>query len=323
MVCNKGEIVVAKKKYQVAGRVVGAKAKGIPNARVEAWDKDLLVDDQVASAVTDKDGRFKIEFDSSRFRELFFDRKPDLFFKVYINDKLAKSTEDSILWNVEAKKTEVTIEVIAAGGPKGESVMAKKPKDNGPTDDIKPNGPKLGIPKPGGPRPKDPKPKGPGPRPTGGGPKPKDGGPKPKDGGPKPKDGGPKPKDGGPKPKDGGPKPKDGGPKKNGPKDKGKGKKGKKQPWYGPGSFVSVIISRKCALELLTALTLALGFPSPPKKKKKKGKKGGKGKGGEGKGGGGKGGGGKGGGGKGGGGKGGGGKGGGGVGGKLRGGSRR
>jgi outer membrane protein assembly factor BamB len=101
-------------KYLILGRVISRISRqGIPNLRVEAWDKDLIVDDLVASAVTDATGAFRMEFDSSYFRELFVDRQPDLFFRVFDGGKLIKSTEDSVLWNVGAE-TDITIEVDVA-----------------------------------------------------------------------------------------------------------------------------------------------------------------------------------------------------------------
>lgn len=239
---------MAKKKYQVVGRVVSSDSlEGIAGARIEAWDKDLLVDDKVGSAVTGVDGSFKIEFDSSRFSALFLDRKPDLFFKVFYDGRLVKSTEDSVLWNIKAGKTEITIEVDIAVGLKGANVMPKKTGAGRlNSKSLKSAATKLAGAKSGGSKPKGPKTSG---TPSGG--------------------------------------------KKGGKKGKGK------SPYSS--DFVCVVISRKCAIELLTAISLALGSPSP---KKKKGKKGGKGsKGGSGKSGGGKGSSGKGGGGKGGGGK--------------------
>jgi hypothetical protein len=98
------------KKYQIVGRVVSSR-QGVPNIRVEAWDKDLLANHLVSSAVTGADGRFQMQFDASYFSELFLDRQPDLFFKVFYGDQLIKSTEDSVLWNVAAGKTEIVIEV--------------------------------------------------------------------------------------------------------------------------------------------------------------------------------------------------------------------
>src|SRR3989442_396193 len=103
---------MADEKYRILGRVISRSSQqGVPNARVEAWDRDLLVDDLVGSAVTDANGVFQMEFDSSYFRELFADRQPDLFFKVFYEDKLVKSTEDSVLWNVDAGEKEIVLEV--------------------------------------------------------------------------------------------------------------------------------------------------------------------------------------------------------------------
>src|SRR4051794_23561868 len=103
---------MAKEQYLIVGRVISRTSQqGVPNLRVEAWDKDLIVDDLVGSAVTDDEGAFRMEFESSYFRELFSDRQPDLFFKVFDGSKLVKSTEDSILWNVDAGETGVVIEV--------------------------------------------------------------------------------------------------------------------------------------------------------------------------------------------------------------------
>ena len=102
-------------KYRIIGRVISSSSRqGVAGARVEAWDKDRHVDDLVGSAVTDDDGFFVIEFDSSYYRELFADRRPDLFFKVFLQDKLIKSTEDSVLWNVDKHDIPVSIEVDIA-----------------------------------------------------------------------------------------------------------------------------------------------------------------------------------------------------------------
>jgi len=57
------------KTYTITGRVIDEKTKkGIPNLRVEAWDKDLLFDDFLGESKTDKDGKFTIELDAARFR---------------------------------------------------------------------------------------------------------------------------------------------------------------------------------------------------------------------------------------------------------------
>jgi hypothetical protein len=211
---------MAKKKYQAVGRVVDRNSRqGVPDARVEAWDKDLLFDDLLGSAVTGADGSFKINFETSSFFDLFLEQKPDLFFKVYYGGRLVGSTEDSVLWNIKAGKTEKTIEVDIAGGPKsgagGSKGEHKMPK--GKTGDtLKSKPPKSAGYKQGG--------------------------------------------------------------KKDGKGGKG-GKDGKQKKGPSPylGDFVTLTVSRKCAIEFLTQLSVALGSPSP-KKKKKKGKKDDKGK---------------------------------------------
>lgn len=100
------------KSFIINGQVRDSKTqKGIPNLKVEAWDKDLLFNDIVGSAITDDSGEFRIEFSEAHFREWFLDRKPDLFFKVYKGCRLITSTEKTVLWNIKKKSKSVAIEV--------------------------------------------------------------------------------------------------------------------------------------------------------------------------------------------------------------------
>ncbi|HEY0171737.1 MAG TPA: neuraminidase-like domain-containing protein [Pyrinomonadaceae bacterium] len=106
--------------YQINGRVVGRDSgRGVPGLRVEAWDKDLVVPDMVGSAVTDSQGRFRIEFSVGYFRELFLDRRPDLFFRVFSGKKQVASTEETVMWNVSAGSIPVEIVVPPSGGGDG------------------------------------------------------------------------------------------------------------------------------------------------------------------------------------------------------------
>lgn len=98
--------------FNARGRVIDkTSGSGLSGLRVEAWDKDLFVDDQIGSILTDSEGRFSLQFNESYFSELFFDREPDLFFKVYDGGELLRSTEDSVLWNVAGDTKDIVIEV--------------------------------------------------------------------------------------------------------------------------------------------------------------------------------------------------------------------
>jgi subtilisin family serine protease len=105
-------VTIAETTYRILGRVTDARThSGLEGLRVEAWDKDLIFDDLAGGAVTDGKGAFRIEFDRSRLEDLFLDRRPDLYFKVFYGRRLIHSTEDSVLWNVDAAETSLEIEV--------------------------------------------------------------------------------------------------------------------------------------------------------------------------------------------------------------------
>jgi hypothetical protein len=113
-----------KKLFRITGHVINRKTReGLAGLRVEAWDKDLIFNDLVGSAVTDAAGAFLISFDESHFAELFLDRQPDLFFKVFRGETLIKSTEDSVLWNVKTEKTQINIEIEMDVAPEAEIIQ--------------------------------------------------------------------------------------------------------------------------------------------------------------------------------------------------------
>jgi Rps23 Pro-64 3,4-dihydroxylase Tpa1-like proline 4-hydroxylase len=105
-------------RYRIQGRVVdGQTDQGLGGIRVEAWDKDLLFDDLVGSAISDAEGRFEITFSEAYFNECFLDRRPDLFFKLFQGERLLHSTEDSVLWNVALPGVQVTIHLQSPQRP--------------------------------------------------------------------------------------------------------------------------------------------------------------------------------------------------------------
>ena len=58
----------ARKTFHITGRVIDRKShQELAGLRVEAWDKDFIVNNLVGSAVTDLKGTFLIEFDRSYF----------------------------------------------------------------------------------------------------------------------------------------------------------------------------------------------------------------------------------------------------------------
>jgi hypothetical protein len=89
--------------YTVFGRITDAAGNPVEEAHVEVWDKDLfLADDGLGSGQTDAGGFFDISFNAWEYRDfLFFDRRPDLYFKVYQGEDLVLNTEAEVVMNAE------------------------------------------------------------------------------------------------------------------------------------------------------------------------------------------------------------------------------
>lgn len=105
-----------KRKYNIQGTVSSEHdGRGVPNLRVEAWDKDLLIDDLLGTAETDDNGSFTLNFDETYYQEICVDRKPDIYFKIFSGNRLIHSTEKNVLWNVKRAKNKITIKVPVQG----------------------------------------------------------------------------------------------------------------------------------------------------------------------------------------------------------------
>ncbi len=72
---------------------------GLTGLFVKAYDKDLLFDDLLGTTYTKEGGRFEIVTEAEDFRD-FFDKKPDIYLKVFAPDakQLLHSTKDAVRW---------------------------------------------------------------------------------------------------------------------------------------------------------------------------------------------------------------------------------
>lgn len=100
------------KNYQISGKVIDKQTgKGIPGLRIEAWDKDLIIDDLLGMAASDENGFFIIRFEDRYYKEIVLDRRPDIYFKVYKEDRLLLDTSDHVMWNVKDDLDSVVLQV--------------------------------------------------------------------------------------------------------------------------------------------------------------------------------------------------------------------
>jgi len=101
---------MAKRTVKILGKISDTNKQPIAKLRIEAWDKDMLIDDFVGEAISDEQGAFVINFEEKRYKELFLDRDPDIYFKIYDGDAFIQSTENAVLWNIKAE--EVIVEIV-------------------------------------------------------------------------------------------------------------------------------------------------------------------------------------------------------------------
>jgi hypothetical protein len=108
--------------FKITGTVkVAETGVGLPGLLVKAYDKDILFDDLLGSAMTGTGGGFGIVSEMKDFRD-FFDVKPDIYLKVYTSDgaKEIHATKEGIRWNagrMEDFEVLISLKEITNGAP--------------------------------------------------------------------------------------------------------------------------------------------------------------------------------------------------------------
>ncbi|HEX2483966.1 MAG TPA: hypothetical protein VHQ66_01615 [Myxococcota bacterium] len=90
-------------RFRVFGIVREAESgRPLPGLFVHAFDKDVVLDDELGTAITGPDGRFEIAFTALAFRDVVEER-PDLYFRVYTErgGRQLHSTLDDVIWNAK------------------------------------------------------------------------------------------------------------------------------------------------------------------------------------------------------------------------------
>jgi len=97
---------LSKQTFKVFGRVTELESGlGVGGLSVKAVDKDLVFDDLLGSASTDKNGNFDINYRGEDFEELF-DRQPDIFVQVKSLElkRILYTSENTVRWNAGKKE---------------------------------------------------------------------------------------------------------------------------------------------------------------------------------------------------------------------------
>lgn len=98
--------------FEITGKVITFKRGiGVGGATVEAWDKDFASKHMLGKATTDKTGTFKITYNQLIIGKLYKDKNPDIYFKVYKDDRLIASTEKEVYWNILKPRLDIIIKV--------------------------------------------------------------------------------------------------------------------------------------------------------------------------------------------------------------------
>jgi len=99
------------RQYRVSGTVVNEKSReGLSGLTVQAWDRDVVHDDFLATAATGTDGAFSLTFAPVRFQESHFEKGPEVFFRILEGETVLAEIDRSDLDGLESSgDVEVTL----------------------------------------------------------------------------------------------------------------------------------------------------------------------------------------------------------------------
>ena len=107
-------ITISGSLYTVRGTVKQkGTSDGIQDLHVVLYDDDPVRDDFLGIGVTNADGAFSISFDKSKFSK-FFERDPDLYFKVLDGGLELLSTKDQVINNATTATPPINLTVDTA-----------------------------------------------------------------------------------------------------------------------------------------------------------------------------------------------------------------
>ncbi|RZN14304.1 MAG: hypothetical protein EF812_05830 [Methanosarcinales archaeon] len=97
-------MIEKEKRFKIYGEVGEIESKlGVPGLLVEALDKDYKYDDQLGSAITDKDGNFEIKYEGKNFKDSYLDKQPDIYLRIKRPDgTVIHTTEDKVRYRAGA-----------------------------------------------------------------------------------------------------------------------------------------------------------------------------------------------------------------------------
>lgn len=89
----------------ITGRIYEKESgRALVGLNVRAYDKDLFMDDLLGAAVTDKEGKFRIEYSKQDFSELF-EQNPDIYLSIFSSSfHPIIDTKEQIRWGAAEKE---------------------------------------------------------------------------------------------------------------------------------------------------------------------------------------------------------------------------